>query len=374
MEALFDLPSDESSYRYNPRRVIRAVNLLQPLGKEKALAAIDEFLRVSFDLTDGQVREGILLVLRTLFEVPSVPTIFPSGLPSKPGYMPPIDSSGLGPSDEHLIPRFPISVENGIPFLLVESYDFEGRRERPESHVAYFRKYGKVRAKPLTPTVRPFEALQAFEKSARWYFKTQKEDPVETDQRERILLGNQVLNLLDTVFRVEPNSTGMRICFNAEEQNNRVIAEASKLAIRWDSKASQYTFLDRKSLSEFDPNRYPELSWKPTVAGLPIELTIKRKSRHYVGVGLGEEYVIGKPRPRAVVRVFSVKTKDKALCEFQVGGTSDLVVPGIKPELAAGTTAGGITGTTIRLEEGDEIQAELTVNGKESQRSPVFKP
>ncbi|HXY37074.1 MAG TPA: hypothetical protein VEI07_22795, partial [Planctomycetaceae bacterium] len=76
LEALNELPGLNGSH-YNPRPVIRAVNLLQPLGKEKSLAAIDEFLRVSFQFTEHNAREGLFLVLRTLFEVPSVRTVFP---------------------------------------------------------------------------------------------------------------------------------------------------------------------------------------------------------------------------------------------------------------------------------------------------------
>ncbi|HEX4072873.1 MAG TPA: hypothetical protein VHX68_16960, partial [Planctomycetaceae bacterium] len=49
-EVIYDLRELKESY--NPRLVIRAVNALQPLGKEKALAAVSEFMRVSSELTD----------------------------------------------------------------------------------------------------------------------------------------------------------------------------------------------------------------------------------------------------------------------------------------------------------------------------------
>src|SRR5262249_49322939 len=64
-------PSYNDGYDYNPRAVIQIVNALQALGKEKALAAIDEFLRVS------PGREGVFLVLRVLFDVPSDPGHMP---------------------------------------------------------------------------------------------------------------------------------------------------------------------------------------------------------------------------------------------------------------------------------------------------------
>lgn len=40
-------PSYQFGYSYNPLLIIRIVNALQPLGKEKALAAIEEYLRVA---------------------------------------------------------------------------------------------------------------------------------------------------------------------------------------------------------------------------------------------------------------------------------------------------------------------------------------
>ncbi len=61
---------------YNPRLIIRAVNVLWPLGKEKALAAVAEYVRVSNEDTDFHAWESLILVLRTLFEVPTVPTTF----------------------------------------------------------------------------------------------------------------------------------------------------------------------------------------------------------------------------------------------------------------------------------------------------------
>ena len=61
--------------------------------------------------------------------------------------MPPI-VAGLAvpakPGDEKLLPRFPVAIEGDIPFFLVEGYRLAGRAERPESHVAYFRKFGTL--------------------------------------------------------------------------------------------------------------------------------------------------------------------------------------------------------------------------------------
>ncbi len=380
LAALNDLPALNGNF-YNPRPVIQAVNLLQPLGKERALAAIDEYLRISFDFTDRNAREGVFLVLRTLFDVPTVQTVFPFNVQSTPGYMPPmLVGAGMPgePNDKKLLPRFPIAIEGDIPFFLVEGYNLGGMPEPPESHVNYFRKFGTLRAKPLSPTVKPVEALEAFEKSPRWYFKNKNDGSFNYDQRERILLGNQLMHLLDTVDQVEPDSLQLLIGYESEERNRKILLQASKLAIRWDAKESKYTFLDGTSLQPPDPSRYALQFWTPKIAGLKIEFTVKRDSRKYVGLGLEQTYQIGKPGPHAVIRVINIKAPKKALYEFQLAGEPDLPAnasPEIREAMksATGQSASRATGVTVELVEGEEIRAVLVI-GEKSFPSPVFKP
>ena len=109
--ALDEVPSYQAGRFFNPRALIVAVNLLQPLGKERALAAIAEYLRVACELQDDR-KTGAFLVLRVLFEVPE-----------DTGYMPPMRVGVPGPpapNDPKLLPRFPITIEGDIPFLLID--------------------------------------------------------------------------------------------------------------------------------------------------------------------------------------------------------------------------------------------------------------
>lgn len=376
LEALDDLPSQHEHYRARP--VIRAVNLLQPLGKNKALAAIDEYLRVSSDRTEHGPRDGLFLLLRILFEPPAVQTVFPDEeMPSPSGFMPPLYGPGEPdwPSDKRLLPRFPIVIEGDIPFLIVQWGGYSGPPQMPESHVAYFRKNGTLRAQPLRPTAKPFATLEAWKNSPRWYFKFKMDRPPRDDEEradfdyKRDLeatqarsLANQLLDLLDTVHRFEPDARGaiLSTCCNegpeqrnTEVANQKIIAEVSKLAIRWDAKNSRYTFLDETFVKPFDPKHHPALVWQPSAPGSNLELIFRRQSRQYVEVR-GYNPSDGRKRnPNAVVRVFDVKAKGKPL--FETGqGSKDWI-------------------STIRLDEGGEMRLELTFD-KHTQRSPVFKP
>lgn len=102
LRILDETPSYNNGWGYNPRSVIRAVNALQPLGKEKALAAVAEYLRVAPISFDAPAVEGMFLVLRTLFEIPSPPGHMPVMMVGAP--------SPAGPEDRTKIPRFPIHI------------------------------------------------------------------------------------------------------------------------------------------------------------------------------------------------------------------------------------------------------------------------
>ena len=161
LNILGQVSSYRSGSRYNPRTVIRAVNAILPLGKKKAISVIEEFLRVTSRWGDNG-RDGVFLVLRTLFEVPN-----------DPRYMPPMYVGAPGPEapdNPKLLPRFPIVIEGDIPFLVVRGYLLAGEAEDPEAHVRFFRECGTLRAKPLVPTAEPLKALDALVKSDHWTF------------------------------------------------------------------------------------------------------------------------------------------------------------------------------------------------------------
>ncbi len=272
-EVMYDLR--DLKERYNPRLVIRAVNALQPLGKEKALAAVAEFVRVSSELADVDTWEYLILVLRTLFEVPSVPTAFyEEETPKLPGVMLPDTTNSINLDDPRLLPRFPITIEGDIPFLLPTGVaGSTGPGPEPLLHVAYFRKYGKLRAKPLTPTNKPFAAIEEFINSPRWRLKTTDRGLSDKRVWSGRGLRNQALRLLDTVHRLEPDEDNDYLlfccCADAQErkreeaENKKIVDDASKLAISWDPQRSLYTRLDGTFRPPFDRSLHPSLTWRP---------------------------------------------------------------------------------------------------------------
>ena len=169
------------------------------------------------------------------------------------------------------------------------------------------------------------------------------------------MLANQSLRLLDTVYRVEPDIDGDLIPSREPEEQQRRLVEASRLSIRWDACNNRYTFFDGTFLQPLDLNSRRRNLWEPKVPLLKVELIIERESRRFALIDVKQTRQTGLSLPTGVMRLFRIKTPDKPLVEIQLTPEWDSIH------------------TTIRLDEEDEVQAELRV-GKESQRSPVFKP
>ena len=347
---LADVPSYGAGLHYNPRKVIKAVNVLQPLGKERALAAVGEFLRVSYWHDNG--RDGVFLVLRTLFDVPD-----------DPGFMPPMPGYPPRP-DQKLLPRFPIAIEGDIPLLVGTGSAFGGLPEQPESHLKYFRAHGKLRDRPLSPTTTPFKALEEFARSPRWPFAGGHIG--NDDWRGRQLVSTQLLRLIDTVYRVEPGQWG-ELVPSDKRQAAEIIAGAASLKIAWDAAANQYTLPDGTTLPPSKPYRHE--TWRPEVPDLTIEVDVKREGPRDVTVSFAEDYEVGKAGPMAIVRILRATAPEQALLSFR---TSDRRT-GVEAEGQTGTKRTRTVTKSLKLEEGSEIRIELKT-ASQSITSQIIRP
>ena len=218
LRLIADLPRPWESGS-DPRGLIRAVNAIQPLGKTKALAAMTEYLRVADEWTDH--REGEFLLLRALFQLPEGQSHFPKL------YV----GALLGPGDASVSP---LAIIQGVPFIMSNGYILAGRPEAVEEELPFFRANCALRDKPLVPTDRPLEIYDNLLKSA---------DPGWSDPWEQIVLTEQLLYLVDTVYR--PFGAGGPSGVAGPDfktQESRIRAELGKLALRWNAKTTQYVF------------------------------------------------------------------------------------------------------------------------------------
>jgi hypothetical protein len=186
LRRLLELVAAVPSYNApnDPLALIRATNALQPLGKDRALAVIDEFLRVSSWL-DDHGREGVFHLARTLFDAPATPPV-----PVMMVGAPDIDR----PADPALFPRWPIVIAGDIPLDVVSGYSLGGHAEDPEHHLEWFRKNATIRPAPLAPVANPLDAIDAF-------IEGPLAAGIRVDERRRIHLYDQALRAMQTVSR-----------------------------------------------------------------------------------------------------------------------------------------------------------------------------
>jgi hypothetical protein len=173
----------------------------------------------------------MFLVLRTLFEIPSPPGHMPImrvGAPSPPG-----------PEDRTKIPRFPIYIQDDIPFLVVSWYSLFGQAEDPRKHLKYFREHGVIRSLPLVPPPDPLASIR----KALDALLNNGIGPEGAPDYD--MLFNQALWLLDSVYIVE-EVEGARFSdkmFGATIGDREKAAETiSRLKLSWDAMKQDYTF------------------------------------------------------------------------------------------------------------------------------------
>jgi len=152
--SLLDQVSTMTVENYNPAIVIKTVNYLHPLGKEKALEKISTYLKQA---DKKQNYNGLFWVLRSLFDLPKEKD-FPSVLLGK--------ADIPSPDEPKKLPRFPIVIIDDVPLLVVRGYQLGGLPEPVGNHIKLFLQYGNLRKNLLAPTTALQSVKQEFER--RW--------------------------------------------------------------------------------------------------------------------------------------------------------------------------------------------------------------
>jgi hypothetical protein len=236
---LLDESPGPDSTAFDPKIVVRIVNRLQPLGKTKALAAIQEFTRIK---PDSESWRGMHLILRALFDVP------------ESGHFPGIHvgaTSPERPADANLIPRFPLVIVDDIPLLLPLFYygagGVDGRGVPPD--FAFFRDSCSLRQRPLMPTARPFSVLERIMESKQWIYSPSASNWAEAG------LVRQLCKLTSTVY--DPSATVKKHLaawsFQLQLGWTSLLKETESLDIHWDVTANCYVFRDGSTLATKKP-------------------------------------------------------------------------------------------------------------------------
>jgi hypothetical protein len=218
-------------------RLLRVANYLIPLGKEKALALIEEASRVR---TAGHFFENFLLYYLPLviFDLRQGGTFRPPGLGTP---------TPAAPLDPNRFPRFPVAIYKDIPYVLVDWYELYGKAESLESYLKEF-KDCTMRKTLLRPPDNPYEAARTALQDWKWYF-----EDVGVWKRSRLhdaasLMLTKTALLSRTVCRTDEMNGG-RVSLDASRESE---LEKAFLAAggHWDEKQQMYVRKDGTSVPD----------------------------------------------------------------------------------------------------------------------------
>jgi hypothetical protein len=219
---VLDKVPDPMRVRWNPLPVIQAVNALQPLGKEKAIAALAEFGRVTaVARTPDELRAkdwegienmGLYVVLNTLFDAPPLPEGYPSWF----------DWALVG--DVPLISR----PRGGAAPSGFRHADLE-----------HYRSKGMLRPRPLRPVDHPWRLLGRLSFPDRGTPGLGHEPGREISRLDAM---DELLRLLEPVYPTESGRLGYKQPLDGipEEGWQKVVRDLETRDIRWDPRRNCY--------------------------------------------------------------------------------------------------------------------------------------
>lgn len=200
--------------------LIRAVNALQPLGKERALAVLENYLHLASSFQDGEI---VFWIIRLLFE----PIQLGDRIPS-PMIAVILDDRKL--PEARSWPLNPMAIHNDVPFMLGQQIGMSGVPEQPSSHIRWARLQGVVRDKPLAPAANPLAAAEAILESRR--FKAL--DQFSHDEAIQALRSQALAMVKGLVPPLAENSKA------DDAQWKSRLKAAADAGIHWDTKREQF--------------------------------------------------------------------------------------------------------------------------------------
>lgn len=217
------------SFDFDPAALIRAVNALWPLGRERALAALRVYCRVAaandrrrerYDLDEQRV----FAIVRLLF-VPNDAQAWPvvgAG-----------DPVGVRLADAAPWPLFPLALVQQIPFFLPIAYDVLGAGpQSPTEHLDFCAAHCRMRDAPLAPSASPVAAVEELTASPAWRTLAAVRSP---------LLGLDSQLRLQALRALTPSLPRDTLKHDPDAEWSRRRSELARRPIRWDARAQRFT-------------------------------------------------------------------------------------------------------------------------------------
>ncbi|MFI5384500.1 MAG: hypothetical protein ACHQ50_00100 [Fimbriimonadales bacterium] len=386
------------------QRLIQSANLLRPLGKEKAIAAMLEYNRLSPNGGDG---EWLFWLVRVLFEpvepeaphargnLPRIRSTYvgppldrttypqypvpkvgvPPGLVERRGYF---ALPGIGfilpgaPKDLSKFPTYPILMVDDVPFNFYQGVELDGVPEGFSWYVDRDGKHWRLREKRLRPPDDPFPSLMRLFATSQWKLMVALHPTVQFPVIRKSSFLDQMLSLVRSAYDPGPPDRWDDTRF---DRFDRVHQSFLALHCRWDDARQTYVRGD----GSFDPPKaeklYPVNGYTFHLPRMQVEVQWERQDSGSITVSdLCKEWGSAKIDPAILVVVDA--SDGSSLAHLAVNTESSGVFPIESKELSKPPhnppSGGSHQYSPFSIPEGRRIRFVLKV-GKRTHSSPEFK-
>ncbi len=209
--------------------LVQAVNALQRLGKDRALATLEQYVKLTREVGYYESRdrsEIVFWIMHVLFE----PIRTDERIP------PPAIAVFLVHRESPQAanwPHDPLSIIGDVPFMVGIRIGMGGMPESPEDRLAWVRRFCVLRDQPLQPSVNPILAAQTLLESRQFQLLD------EYDRREATsAIRSQALAMAPSVPL--PFPAHKRDAREADRQWAALVAAAQGHAIHWDNEQERF--------------------------------------------------------------------------------------------------------------------------------------
>lgn len=341
LRRLWELRTTDDSSKYDPLRLINAINLLKEHSKEEVFKLLAEYCR----LTEHEEQEWIPLALRCLFRLPKG-TEHPDLEPEAP--RDDIDAKGLP-----VILRYPVLIVQGVPFVINAPKGGGGRVPGAESVLTDYRKTGELDRTQLLPTNELSKTREQIMKSTVWK-KLCDEGRIFSEGPPHDVFV-QCFRLAKTAFT--PNGDAVKapsIDVSTEERWISLEKQLTAKPIEWSPLVGCYVL--RGAPPRITPPAFEHPKPKIFFAKVPsgeIQLTLEREEFGVVSAYIWVELRAADVVQEVVMRLTTIdgrRTTLKTEVLAKVG-------KGSEPPATHGQ------GENFDLPVGDPVDVEISING-----------
>jgi len=213
VSAIHQSPSAQRGLEFSTVSLVRAVNALQPLGREQAVKALWSYYRLARALSAEEARKYSLDEFRLH---PILQLLFQG-----------ISGYRLGGGDVDV--DYPVVVVQDVPFMLVSGYTLMGRPLDAAEYLGQATTH--LRASPLLPRTTTLEAADELIRSPLWKGLNLG---AGMEGRKRWQIRRQALWASSSVFALRPEESSSDCCVDPTETQWRAAVDRAKaIGIVW---------------------------------------------------------------------------------------------------------------------------------------------